>query len=105
MTEVSATNFVFNARADSSSVNIIRTVFNSKDVTVGDAFTITNRGKGIEIHLNPQGFSNLHTSGLSDKYVLRPRGVNTALILITAGDNPREKNVNIVYSVGTPTPG
>jgi len=50
------------------------------------------------INLNPLGFSNLNTSGLSDNYVLESRGINTALILITVGSNPREKNVNIIFS-------
>ena len=65
---------------------------------IGDAFTITNKGKGIKLYLNPQGFSNLNTSGMSTELQLDSFEINTGLVLITAGTNIHEKNVNIVLT-------
>jgi hypothetical protein len=92
------TNFVFDGHYIGSKPSTVYVKFPATDYNIGDAFSITNRGRNIMLNLNPQGFSNLNTSGLCNDYVLKPGGDNTALVLITRGSNIREKNINILFS-------
>lgn len=93
---INGTNFVFDGY-NNKSTSQIQVRFSARNVNNGDVFSITNKGHDIRLHLNPQGFSNLNTTGLSDSYVLETRGINTALIMITGGSNEREKNINIIF--------
>jgi ABC-type antimicrobial peptide transport system permease subunit len=91
-------NFVFNGYNRRPCPSQVSIILSAHHYNVGDALCITNLGHRIDLYLNPQNFSNLNTSGLSQNYLLTPRGINTALILITAGATPSERNINIIYS-------
>lgn len=97
-----ATNYVYDANNMNTRTSNIYIRFNAQNFKIGDIFSITNKGNNIKLNLNPQGFSNLNTSGNSTAYVLDTFGVNTALILITAGASKNSKNINIIYSTMQP---
>ena len=98
LTNKNGTNFVFNGYNLGSTPNNVYVRFNACTSNIGDAFTITNMGHNILLCLNPEGFSNLDTSGVDDQYMLTPGYINSALILITMGAGPQEKNINIIFS-------
>ena len=95
---VNRTNITFNARNEKNTTNTIYINILAKDYNVGDAFSITNIGHNIRLSINPQGFSNLTSTAGDNNYILKPKDINTALILITVGSNPTDKNVNIIFS-------
>lgn len=89
-------NFIgYNAKHD---INTVHVIIDARNCNIGDTYSLTNNSHNININLNPQGFSNLNTSGISDNYVLSPRDINTALLFITVGASNVEKNINILYS-------
>lgn len=92
------TNFVFNGYNQGRCPARVNVILTATNYNIGDALSITNLGRRIDLYLNPQGFANLNTSGMDSNYLLAPHGINTALILITAGVNPTDRNINIIYS-------
>lgn len=93
------TNHVFNGyNIDKHNINIVNIKFLAKDYSVGDIFSITNIAHGINLQLNPIGFSNINTTGFDDIYILDPRCTNTALIMVTVGTTIHDRNINILMS-------
>jgi hypothetical protein len=97
------TNFVFNGYNAGAAATSVIIRFAARNFNIGDTFSITNQSHNIRLLLNPIGFSNINTSGISKAYVLESQGISTALIMITAGATPRDKNINIMFSANPMT--
>lgn len=90
------TNYIFNGYNNTGHKTKIHVRFSARNFEIGDAFTITNNTKGIDVYINPHCFSNYSTSSSSEDLLLR-KG-QSALVIVTIGNSTIDRNVNIVIT-------